>query len=252
MRSKEIFVKSFNGIGDALFASPSFRVIKDAYPDSKITFNTNYPGIFANNPFIDKIGSKKNEGVFLSYSDPIHAKNPTEHHIISDWRVICKAHSLVTRPPALRPEIYLHLPKRQKRGPILVQTQHKGHWHKKKVWPYFGRFASKLGYRKIPRCVSIEDLVYEIAEARCVVCSEGGISHIAKAVGTPAVVIYGGFANPTWNGYNNHKNITNVKECSYCYNPRRCINEVEWRCMMEISIGQVQEALVKYLEDIDG
>jgi len=40
-----------------------------------------------------------------------------------------------------------------------------------------------------------------IARARLVICSEGALHHIAAAVGTPAVVIYGGYISPKVTGY---------------------------------------------------
>lgn len=40
-----------------------------------------------------------------------------------------------------------------------------------------------------------------IANARAVVCHEGALHHIAAAVGTPAVVLYGGYISPNVTGY---------------------------------------------------
>jgi hypothetical protein len=121
-----ILIKSFNGIGDLLFATPSLRVIKIAYPNSKIILNTNHPSLLQNNPFIDKIGTN-NEGVFLGYDDPIHCKHPTTHHIYADWKIICSAYNLETPPPELKPEIYFDFKSKDRTG-VGVQTMHKGHW----------------------------------------------------------------------------------------------------------------------------
>ena len=79
---------------------------------------------------------------------------------------------------------------------------------------------------------------------KAIVCAEGGISHIAKAVGTPAVVIYGGFAKPEWNGYPDQVNICNPLHCSYCYNSRACEkpNDIERECMKQITLEQVRNA----------
>jgi ADP-heptose:LPS heptosyltransferase len=40
-----------------------------------------------------------------------------------------------------------------------------------------------------------------VARARLVICSEGAMHHIAAAVGTPAVVIFGGYISPEVTGY---------------------------------------------------
>jgi len=234
---KDIVIKSYNGIGDLLFVTPTLRVIKEAYPDSVITINTNYPELLLDNPFVDNINTGK-EGVFLGYPDPIHQIWPTEHHIISDWRVICNAYELDTERPEFKPELYLAVPGINN-DPVGVQVIHKGHWHKKKVWPKFYELASLPGFFPIPKVNNVLDLVSVIGSCKAVVCSEGGISHIARAVGTPAIVVYGGFAHPDWNGYKEQINICNEKWCSYCYNPKPCENKIERLCMKEITLEQV-------------
>jgi len=239
----EITIKSFNGIGDLLFVTPTLKVIKEAYPDCHITVNTNYPDLLEDNPNVDVIGSE-NVGTFLGYDDPIHQKWPTAHHILKDWHIICEEYGLHTDKPALQPELYLNFMTaldvlEKHRSPIGVQIIHKGHWHAKKIWPKFDYLSRLPKFVPIPKVPSIKDLIYFIACCKAVVCAEGGISHIAKAVGTPAIVIYGGFAKPEWNGYEDQINVCNEKWCSYCYNPKPCENEIERICMKEISIEHV-------------
>lgn len=64
-------------------------------------------------------------------------------------------------------------------------------------------------------------------------------------MGTQAIVIYGGFAHPSWNGYHDQINLTNTLDCSYCYNPLPCRKKPERLCMRQISVDDV----LKYLED---
>ena len=52
---------------------------------------------------------------------------------------------------------------------------------------------------------------------------EGGLHHAAAALGIPAIVIFGGWANPTVTGYKNHINLTgganpcgSVAPCRHC------------------------------------
>ena len=245
---EHIEIRSFNGIGDLLFVTPTLRVIKEAYPKVEITVNTNYPELLDENPFVDEVNKGKG-GVFLGYPDPIHIIWPIEHHIISDWKVVCNAYDLDTEPPAKQPELYLNIPK-EKEDYIGVQVLHKGHWHRKKVWPKFNDLWNYPGFVNIPYFDRVTPLVKFIASCKAVVCAEGGISHIAKAVGTPAIVIYGGFANPIWNGYKDQINICNEKWCSYCYDPTPCKNEIERLCMKEITVEQVLHA-VSGLSKID-
>lgn len=48
---------------------------------------------------------------------------------------------------------------------------------------------------------SIRQAAAVVASARLVICGEGAMHHIAAAVGTPAVVIYGGYISPECTGY---------------------------------------------------
>lgn len=175
---------------------------------------------------------------------------------MSVWKIVCRAYWLKTTPPELRPEIYLleQRPPAKVPGEIGVQVRHKGHWHAKKVWPHFTRLVGmELRGRKlvaIPLMKSAAELVAWIAARPMMIRAEGGISHIARAVGTAAVVIYGGFAKPMWNGYREHLNIVRREgnPCARtCYSPGPCTNDGEPRaCMRSISPGLVLERAAAY------
>ncbi|RLC88829.1 MAG: hypothetical protein DRJ03_00905 [Chloroflexi bacterium] len=241
MVDKEIVIKSFNGIGDLLFVTPTLRVIKQTYPDCRIVVNTNRPELLINNPFVDVI-NRDREGVFLGYPDPIHRKHPTQHHIISDWEIVTKHYGLVTERPELKPEIYLPFKHGEGGGPIGVQVFHKGHWDGKKVWDGFPYLAAKSGFRKIPKCASMQALCEFLTSCKGVVCAEGGISHLCRALDVPCIVIYGGFADPKWNGYKEQINVQQHTSCSYCYGSQACErpNGVYKLCMKQITVAQVQ------------
>jgi SAM-dependent methyltransferase len=245
-----INIKSWNGIGDLLFCTPTLHMIKLGYPETYITVSTNYPDLLEGNPYVDKIDRVSKEGTFLGYDDPIHRKNPTCHHIIKDWEIIRDEYILPDlAEPQLKPEIYL--PVAPVRGDTIgVQVDHKGHWDNKKVWPKFNELATRPGFRPIPKCKDIKELVYAISRYKAVVCSEGGISHIARAVNTPTIVIYGGFAKPEWNGYKEQINICNPMHCSYCYNPDKCVHPIPRACLATITMEQVLDA-VEGLSRID-
>ena len=125
----EIRIKSFNGIGDLLFLTPTLRRIKETCPGARVVVNTNYPALIESSPFVDSINEGR-DGVFLAYPDPIHRVLPTRHHILSDWEIVSKAYGLELEPPELKPEIYLAGGWEQKgrRSQVGVQVIHKGHW----------------------------------------------------------------------------------------------------------------------------
>ena len=85
----KIRIKSFNGIGDLLFVTPTLRRIKEAYGSkAHISVITNHPILLFKNPFVDSLGTDSVEDshlfTFLGYPDPIHGFDPTKHHIESD------------------------------------------------------------------------------------------------------------------------------------------------------------------------
>lgn len=231
--------------------TPSFRVIKEAYPEAQITVNTHRPALLKHNPFVDHVGSE-DTGLPVRYMDPFHCKGPemwpTKHHILTDWEIITEHYGLKTPEPRLCPELFCLEGKPTERRGIGVQIDHKPHWHHKRVWPFFEELAQQepfagQEFRPIYYLGSVLELIAFIAGLRLVVCAEGGIQHIAAAVGTPAVVIFGGFSSPEWNGYPFNRNLVNLKECAYCYTPFPCEAKVERECMREITVTMVMDAI---------
>ena len=74
---------------------------------------------------------------------------------------------------------------------------------------------------------------------------EGGLHHGAAAVGTSAVVLFGGFIPPAITGYDSHTNLTGgVKACGSL---RRCAHCM--RAMDAIPISEVFDAAMRYVEE---
>lgn len=251
-----ITIKSFNGIGDLLYVTPTLRVVKQTYPRESIVVNTNYPRILEHNPYVDMVGSDRKEGVFLGYPDIIHRKPPTKHHILTDWEIVCNHYRLHTPSPTIQPEIYFPLrPSHIHRlfsfrgGPkVLVQLHTKSTFSNKKIWPFLEEFGYHYNYKFIPPQLDIQDLFRLIAYADAVVCIEGGIHNIAAAVGTPAVVLLGGLHKPEWTTYKGQRTIT--RDCELwreCYNPDPCKHKNEMWCMKDISVSEVNNCVEELL-----
>jgi len=235
-----IIFHQFAGIGDCLFVTPALHVIKQAYPNSSITFHTNKSRLLKGNPWIDKIGNER-KGVRATYTAPNSGKHPTKHHIIEVWERICDAYNLQTDTPKLKPELYLdNMP--AKRNIVGVQIRHKRIYHSKRVWPKLEELSKQDGFEPIPLVKTDQDFVRQIASYRIVVCPEGGVSHIAAALGMPAIVLMGGFTCPEWVGYDFHTNITSNIDCKYCYNNNPCKNN--FKCWDEVSINQIKELVL--------
>jgi len=65
-----------------------------------------------------------------------------------------------------------------------------------------------LGTLPMIRPQSFQQAMGFIQAASLYIGPEGGLHHAAAAVGTPAVVIFGGFISPNVTGYENHINLT--------------------------------------------
>ncbi len=79
---------------------------------------------------------------------------------------------------------------------------------------------------------------------------EGGLMHLAKAVGTKSIIIYGGVIDPKISGYSENINIYNKVDCSPCFNSLFSRGKCEtMKCMKGISVNivvkEIKEMLVK-------
>lgn len=82
-----------------------------------------------------------------------------------------------------------------------------------------------------------------LKHARLYVGPEGGLHHGAAAVGTPAVVIFGGFISPAITGYDHHRNLFTGgvpcgmrTDCAHC---RKAMNAIT----PEMVLHEIKEAL---------
>lgn len=70
---------------------------------------------------------------------------------------------------------------------------------------------------------------------------EGFLAHLARAVDTRAVVVYGGRSNPSKTGYPCNENVLNQPECSPCMRWSAC--DFGHRCMQDIHPQHVVAAV---------
>jgi ADP-heptose:LPS heptosyltransferase len=106
------------------------------------------------------------------------------------------------------------------------------------------------GQRIVPGATAISSPDFRTSLAMLARCSlyigpEGGLHHGAAAVGTPAVVIFGGYIHPMTTGYATHVNLFGADEA--CGNTQEC-----WHCrqaMDAIEAEQVLDAARGILDD---
>jgi hypothetical protein len=93
---------------------------------------------------------------------------------------------------------------------------------------------------------SLRELAAILAQGRIFIGLEGFLMHLARAVGTPAVILYGGFISPAQSGYPENINLFTQLPCSPCGYPNYC--EYERECMRKITPETVADAAVRLLE----
>jgi hypothetical protein len=83
-----------------------------------------------------------------------------------------------------------------------------------------------------------------LKSARMAILAEGGLHHAAAAVGTPAVVLFGGFVPPEVLGYDTHVNLTGG--VTACGSYKRCQHCVD--AMTSITVEEVLDAVSTSME----
>jgi ADP-heptose:LPS heptosyltransferase len=88
---------------------------------------------------------------------------------------------------------------------------------------------------------TLPGLVAAIAAADLLVTPETGSMHLAAAVGTPAVVIYGGYIDPVATGYPANINLDSPVACAPCWLRTPC--PYGKMCLHQITPDQVEAAV---------
>jgi ADP-heptose:LPS heptosyltransferase len=244
-----VSIRAHNGLGDALFLTPTLRAIGESYPQTKVIVNTCWPEIFERSPFVHEITREK-RGVRLKYPDPFSGIRPTKHIILHDWDIVKDACGLDRLAPIadVVPEIFFEYKRGGLDGPAGVQFERKRKWYGKKMWPHTQELLGRSGFVPIPVKGGIKELAEFLTGCRAVVCDEGGIQHLCAALRVPCVVVYGGFIRPEHTGYSFHRNIASRQVCSDgCYNIHPCKASLNKNdpppCLLNISVQTVIDAV---------
>ena len=107
--------------------------------------------------------------------------------------------------------------------------------------------ASAAGSAELAPATGVADLAAVMQEAALVVSGDTGPAHLAAAVGTPLVGLFGP-TNPTRNGPWSKTDLTvsRFPECR-CHHRRRC-SAARW-CLEDISVNDVTDAITRRLEE---
>jgi ADP-heptose:LPS heptosyltransferase len=266
-RRSHLNVSRLGAVGDVLMCTPALREVKRRNPGCLVTFYTDMPSLVEGLPFIDHVrpmAEEPTDAVGLFYELSI----PPSRHIAS---VMGDRLGLAVRDVQPSCAVRQDLVERFRREwsalpkPWIIVARVAGAWTPNKDWPgqYWDVLVSRLVTRSTVIDVGIQgdetsvvssgnyvdlrgkttlsELVAAIAAADLIITLDTGPMHIAAAVGTPAVVIYGGYIDPVCTGYPGNINLYSAVECAPCWMREPCPHDK--KCLHMITPAQVESAL---------
>lgn len=259
---REVYISIGHGFGDNLMVTAVIAGIKKEYPDMRIFVLTKRRWeIFENNPFIAACYNartimKKNPAIYkraiplseYTYADFRNAKE-VKHMIDIMYDLI----GIKVQKRIYQPEIYLtqkELDWRKWRlqrlaRPLVavapsgkITTKIPNKFYEFEKWQKLAALLKKaditviqVGDKRegplLEGAINYRNLGYRKTASvlrRCdaVITHVSGIMHLATAVGTPCITIYGGTEDPLVSGYPCNINITTDLPCAPCWLEKPC------------------------------
>lgn len=270
LNPKAIFVRRRSGaLGDDLLMSLVLPALKEKYPDKKIVVEARWVEFFKNNPYVDWV-TDKHFRTTKRHLKPKYAID--EKTTDSIYKQMMQSVGLQGRAA---PQLYLHEAEiRQTRekydfpyiaicpvGKVKFSANRKEwgveNFQKLRDLMPASRFI-QIGLKRDPLLNNVIDARgVPVMESAAIIKSslffiglEGGLMHLAKAVGTKAVIIYGGFLRPEISAYEENLNISNLVDCSPCFHSAYPHEPCEtMKCMAGITPQMVYEKINHYLSD---
>ena len=234
-------------VGDVLMCTPALRELKRVNPGCHVRFHTQFPSLVDGLSYIDEViylDSSPPGVIRLTYENII----PPRRHIAEIFGDCLGVRVSDVRPDCVvRPELKESFIAswRDRPRPHIVINRRAGPWTPNKDWPdnswriLVERLQSwatviEIGSPSSPELAlaeeyidlrgrtSLEQLVAAIAAADLHIGPMSGPVHIAAAVGTPAVVIYGGYERPECSGYPWNISLYTPIRCSPCWLREPC------------------------------
>jgi ADP-heptose:LPS heptosyltransferase len=259
-------------LGDDVLCTAIFRELARR-GERRLWFMSRHPELFANDPAIQRIvpiddyharslqrlGSRLTQPYYFGAS-PDHSRHvPPPRPVIAE---MCRLAG-ITGEIELRPWLYLSGAERA-RG-RLAERQIVMHssglsagfpmgnkeWFPERFQSVADQLAKQFtviqlgsprdpplrGARDLRGKTTLRESAAIVAAARVVVCQVGFLMHLARAVDTRAVVLFGGVEDPAITGYAANENLTTPVDCAVCWMPGNCPHDR--KCMTAITADRV-------------
>jgi ADP-heptose:LPS heptosyltransferase len=272
LRPRTIFVRcSTHGLGDNLLLSAVLPYLRETHPSHKIVVETRWPDLFYNNPHADWVTDRHMKTTGRHIKPKYHVDRNTEDSI---YRQIMRR---VGADRECFPELFLaedEIAEIDRLFPseyVTICPRGKTTFcANRKEWGFENfqglrdlmpevRFL-QVGIPSDPLLENVVDgrhlnarqTAAAIRKSRFFIGLEGGLMHLAKAVGLKAVIIYGGLIKPEISGYEENLNIYQAVECSPCFHSDRRHEDCEtMKCMKAISPAMVYDRIRRELIESD-
>lgn|GEM_PF-781582 len=272
-RKAEIHVVREGALGDVLMATPALRRVKERNPSCRVTFYTHFANLVRGLPFIDEVrpvdAAPTWRSIRLRYENLV----PVRRHIAGIFGETLGVDVRSNRPSCvLDPRLLDHYRHefRDLPRPWIILNRKAGPWSPNKNWPdlhwqeLIGRLMrwstvietgkgvvierpGKEGhYVNLVDKLSLEALAAATAAADLHVGPDSGPMHLAAAFDVPAVVIFGGYIEPSCTSYPGNIDLYSPVPCAPCWLTKLC--PFGHPCLHQITPQQVDEAMKQLWE----
>ncbi len=286
LRGVKWHLKSFLGIprtvlvdlrwrlGDEIMALPIFESLRARYPAARILVQSNYPDLFENQPFIDAVNPP---------SQSIDRYLLLRGASRQQYRLACYAQKARVALPVLRPQLYLQdtttpfLSKIPAGDGPLIALAPGASWPTKRWlperWQNLVQRLSEGGARvfelgqdddatgapvSFMNRTTVREAACLLHHADVLICCDSGLMHLALAVNTPVVALFG-LTDPDILIRNEplFYPIRSTLPCSGYWNHADTVSqpgvcpEGHTSCIADITVEQVLEILTQRLVTLD-
>jgi ADP-heptose:LPS heptosyltransferase len=269
-RPNTVFIQKRSGaLGDDLLMSLVLPHIRKQYPRHKIVVEARWTELFKNNPYVDWTTDKHLKTTQRHIKPKYFIDETTTQSIYGQFMESVGASGSAAPELYLLPEETETIRERFDFDYIAICPSGKQKFSaNRKEWgsENFQKLRNLFPeYEFVQIGLLSDDLMENVHDARglpvrqsaAVIQNskfffglEGGLMHLAKAVGKRSAIIYGGFINPAISEYPENLNVVNQVECSPCFRSYKKLTDCETMiCMKGITPESVATKIKDHFHD---